>query len=437
MGGDSVTGQVFRFVASGRNASNQFMKIQEGKMGKKSLTGILVVFFIILGPWIIQAPVLAGAPQAIKIGAVLPQTGGMAAGGQEVESGYELFVDHINKKGGVYVKEFGKKLPIELIMLDDESDPVKSAARLEKLYSVDNVVAYLGGFSSLLNVAGMSIAEKDKVPWVGVTIAVEAPLKKGFRYVFVPFGMSGSQTKAFFDVLDSIPKAERPRKVVNFELQTDWGIECGNYIQKLAKERGYDLMVEKYAPVTRDYSSMILAAKSAGADALFSVPTPPQAIGLVKQMKELDYAPKITCFVRGADFWTYWEALKQDANYITSDGNWDEYMPYPGNKELRRDYLAKHKGVKSIGVAVGSAYAAGQVLAAAIEKAGTLDREKIRDALARTDMMTVKGPVKFRENDTAEVVYGLRQWQNGEQKIITPPEIANAKVLLAPPWSQR
>ncbi len=406
-------------------------------MGKKSLTQVFVVFVFILGTWISQAPVLAGPPEAIKIGAVLPQTGGMAAGGKEIESGYELFVEHINKEGGVYVKEFGKKLPIDLIMVDDESDPVKSAARLEKLNSVDNVVAYLGGFSSLLNVAGMSIAEKNKVPWVGVTIAVEAPLKKGFRYVFVPFGMSGSQTRGFFNVLDSIPKNERPRKVVNFELQTDWGLECGNHIDKLAKERGYDVVVEKYAPFTRDYSSMILAAKSAGADALFSVPTPPQAISLVKQMKELDYAPKITCFIRGADFWSYWEALKQDANYIISDGNWDEHMPYPGNERLRSDYLAKHPGVKSIGVAVGSAYAAGQVLAAAIEKAGNLDREKIRDALAGTDMMTVKGPVKFRENDTAEVVYALRQWQNGQQKIITPPEIANSKVLLAPPWSKR
>jgi branched-chain amino acid transport system substrate-binding protein len=163
-------------------------------MGDKSLTGVLVGLAIILGVWVPQAPVLAGPPEAIKIGAVLPQTGGMAAGGREVKSGYELFVEHINKDGGVYVKEFGKKLPVELIMVDDESDPVKTAARLEKLYSVDNVVAYLGGFSSELNVAGMSIAEKNKVPWVGVTIAVEAPLKKGFRYVFVPFGMSGSQS---------------------------------------------------------------------------------------------------------------------------------------------------------------------------------------------------------------------------------------------------
>lgn len=406
-------------------------------MKEKWLLKVCVVFALGMAIGLSASPVLAESADVIKIGAVLPQTGRMAAGGREIKSGYQLFVEHINKGGGVYLKEAGKKLPVKLILLDDESDPVKSASRLEKLSSVDKVAAYLGGFSSMLNVAGMAIAEKNKVPWVGVTIAVEAPLKKGFRYVFVPFGMSGSQTRGFFDVLDVIPKNQRPRRIVNFELQTDWGIECGNHMKKLAKERGYDLMVEKYSPATRDYSSMILAAKSFGAEALFSVPIPPQAIGLVKQMKELDYAPKVTCFIRGADFWTYWEALKQDANYIISDGNWDEHMPYPGNENLRRDYLAKHKGVKSIGVAVGAAYAAGQVLTNAIEKAGTLDREKIRDALAATDMMTVKGPIKFKKNDTAEVVFGLRQWQNGQQKIISPPDIANAKVLVAPPWSKR
>ncbi|MEJ2719030.1 MAG: amino acid ABC transporter substrate-binding protein [Deltaproteobacteria bacterium] len=395
--------------------------------------GLAVLMILGFSAWSVNA----AAPAAIKIGAVVPLTGRMAGGGKDVKAGYELAVKHINDNGGIFVKEFNKKLPIKLIVLDDESDPVKTASRLEKLYSVDKVVAYLGGFSSLLNVAGMSIAEKNKVPWVGITIAVEAPIRSGFKYSFVPFGMSSAQAKAFVDVLDSIPKDKRPKKIADFELQTDWGLECGKHLQKLAKERGYKLMTLKYAPGTKDFSSMILAAKSAGADALFSVPTPPQSIGLIKQMKELAYAPKVTCFVRGADFWTYWQALGKDANYIISDGNWDEKMPFPGNDKLKKDYRAQHPEVKSIGNPVGPAYAAVQILAAAIKKAGSLDREKIRNALAATNMMTVKGPVKFRPNNTAVVVYGLRQWQNGKQQIIWPPDIATAKLLLAPPWNKR
>jgi len=371
------------------------------------------------------------------VGAVVPLTGRMAAGGKDVKAGYELAVHHINADGGIFVKELNKKLPLKLIILDDESDPVKTASRLEKLYSVDKVLVYLGGFSSELNVAGMSIAEKNKTPWLGVTIAVESALKRGFKYIFIPFGMSGAQTKAFFDLLDSIPKEQRPKKIANFELQADWGLECGEHVAKMAKERGYELMVEKYAAGTKDFSSMILAAKAAQAEALFSVPTPPQSIGLIKQMKELDYAPKVTLFVRGADFWTYWQALGADANYVMSDGNWDEKMPYPGNERLVKDYLAKFPEVKSIGMPVGPSYASVQILAKAIEKAGSLDREKIRNALVTTDMVTVKGPVKFRQDGPAEVIFGLRQWQNGKQQIVWPPDIATSKVLLAPPWSKR
>lgn len=381
--------------------------------------------------------VVNAAPDSIAIGAVIPLTGRMAAGGKDVQAGYELAVKHLNDKGGIYVKELNKSLPVKLIILDDESDPVKTASRLEKLYSVDKVTAYLGGFSSEQNVAGMSIAEKNKVPWIGVTIAVEDALHKGFKYVFVAFGMSGQQTTAFFDLLDSIPKDQRPKKIANFELQADWGLECSKHLEKFAKERGYDLMVEKYAAGTKDFSSMILAAKSAGADALFSVPTPPQSIGLVKQMKELDYAPKLTLFVRGADFWTYWQALGKDANYILSDGNWDEKMPYPGNKTLVKDYRSKYPGVESIGLPVGPAYGAVQILAKAIEKAGTLNREKIRDAIAATDMTTVKGPIKFEADGKGIVVFGLRQWQDGKQQLVRPPDIATAPVKLAPPWNKR
>ena len=155
-----------------------------------------------VGLCLLSFSVANAVPDSIAVGAVIPLTGRMAAGGKDVKAGYDLAVKHLNDGGGIFVKEFNKKIPVKLIVLDDESDPVKTAARLEKLYSVDKVAAYLGGFSSEQNVAGMSIAEKNKVPWIGVTIAVEGALGKGFKYIFVPFGMSSAQTRAFFDLLD-------------------------------------------------------------------------------------------------------------------------------------------------------------------------------------------------------------------------------------------
>jgi len=403
----------------------------------KSLILIITIFTFLPFP-ILNNIFAAEAPATIKIGAVIALTGAMAAGGKDVKAGYDIAIKHINEAGGIFVKEYNKKIPIELIVLDDESDSVKTTTRLDKLYTVDKVVAYLGGFSSDLNVVGMATAEKNRVPWIGVTVAAEAPFKKGYRYIFVPFSQAYDQVSTFFDLLDSIPKEQRPQKLGHMELQVDWGKECGAYIRDMAKKRGYTIVADlKYAPPTRDFSSLIMDLKSAGADAVFSVPTPPQSIVIVKQMKELNYAPKVTLFIRGPDLSTYWDAMGKDANYIISDGNWDESMKYPGNDRVVKEYREKYPTVKSIGIPVGCAYAAVQILAKAIEMAGTLDREKLRDTIGKVEMMTVRGPIKFRENGSAIIKYGFRQWQDGKNIQIWPKEVAVGELKLAPPWDKR
>jgi len=410
--------------------------MEKKKWLKKGLlvTGVLVFMMLTAVSHVLAAP----APPTIKLGAVIALTGAMAAGGKDVRAGYEIAVKHINDAGGVFVKEYNKKLPIELIILDDESDSVKTTTRLDKLYSVDNVVAFLGGFSSDLNVVGMATAEKNKVPWIGVTVAAEAPFKKGFKYIFVPFSLAHDQVTTFYDLLDSIPQDQRPRKLGHMELQVDWGKECGEYIREMAKKRGYTIVADlKYAPPTRDFSSLIMDLRSAGADAVFSVPTPPQSIVIVKQMKELNYAPKMTLFIRGPDLSTYGDAMGKDANYIVSDGNWDETMRYPGNDRVVKDYRAKNPDVTSIGIPVGCAYGAMQILSKAIETAGTLDREKLRSTIGKVEMMTVRGPIKFRENGSAIIKYGFRQWQDGKNIQIWPKEVAVGELRLAPPWDKR
>jgi len=88
--------------------------------------------------------VSAVAGDEIKIGAAVSLTGNFAAGGKDLRSGYELAVKHINDDGGIYVKALGKKVPINLIIDNDESDTTKTVSRMEKLNSIDKVVAYLG-----------------------------------------------------------------------------------------------------------------------------------------------------------------------------------------------------------------------------------------------------------------------------------------------------
>src|SRR5512135_813544 len=88
--------------------------------------------FMLIGAFLLTtaAPLrlfAAAAPPTIKVGAVISLTGAMASGGKDLRPGYEIAVRHINDAGGVFVKEYNKKIPIELIILDDESDAVKTA----------------------------------------------------------------------------------------------------------------------------------------------------------------------------------------------------------------------------------------------------------------------------------------------------------------------
>ena len=96
-------------------------------------------------------------------------------------------MEHINAAGGVTVG--GTKMPLELVLLDDESDATKTVSRMETL-AAQGVVAYLGGFGSDLHAAAASVAEKNKVPYLGVAFALHKIHQQGFRYLFSPFWKS-------------------------------------------------------------------------------------------------------------------------------------------------------------------------------------------------------------------------------------------------------
>src|SRR5256884_8038944 len=99
------------------------------------------------------APGTAGAPAtAVRLGAVIPLTGRFGGGGAQVRTGYEFAVEDINARGGVRVGD--QHLPLELTILDDESDPTKTVSRLEALAG-QGVDAFLGGvWSDMQAVAG-------------------------------------------------------------------------------------------------------------------------------------------------------------------------------------------------------------------------------------------------------------------------------------------
>src|SRR5512147_84797 len=284
-----------------------------------------------------QAP--AGElPASIKIGVDVPLTGRYAAGGDQVNNGYILAMEDINKAGGVEV--MGTKIPLELIVRDDESDPTKTVQNMESLNSDDHVVAYLGGFGSDLHAAAAAIAEKDKIPYIGVAFALYKIHQQGYQYLFSPFPKSPALATAYFDVFDTLDP--KPLKVAIFAETTDWGAELGGAWRQEAEARGYEIVAdETYAPGSTDFSDLILKAKDGGAQAVLALPNPPDALTLVKQMKELDFNPGITAIVRGADAVTWPENMGKDGDYVLLSAGGNPEANFPGALDMVKRHEAK------------------------------------------------------------------------------------------------
>jgi branched-chain amino acid transport system substrate-binding protein len=377
-------------------------------------------------------------PETIKIGATIPLTGRYAGGGAQVERGYTFGVEDINAAGGVFVEEYDRQIPLELIILDDESDPVKTVSNLESLYSEDEVVVYLGGFGSDLHAAAAAVAEVNAVPYLGVAFALWDAHQQGFEYLFSPFPKSPDLSRTIFEFLNgTLEEADRPTRVGILQETTDWGIELAGFWEADAAEFGYEIVDhEEYAPGTQDFTDLILAMRDADVQLLLSLPNPPDGITLFTQMAELDWTPEHTLVIRAPDPPTWSQNLGINGDFVTFMPGWHWAMDFEGVEALNEKHMELME--RPSDPIVGPSYALIQIAAAAIEAAGTLDRDAIRDAIAATDMETVVGPVTFNEDGTGNVITAILQVQDGRPELVWPAEFATADfVYPATPFGDR
>jgi branched-chain amino acid transport system substrate-binding protein len=358
------------------------------------------------------------APEAIYLGAVVPQTGAFAGGGAQVVRGYTYAVEAINAAGGVYVEQYDTNLPLELILRDDESDPNKTTAIMEEVAG-EGIVAYLGGFASPLHAAGTAVGEKNQIPYLGVATALQALHEQGYEYFFSPFPKSPDIAVSVYEMLNGlIAEGERPTRVGIFQEATDWGEELGALWADEAANFGYEVVLhETYAPGTEDFTDIILRAQAADVQALLSLPTPPDGFNIYKQMGELGWKPPFNLVVRAADVPT-WNDLGDVGDGVLLSAGWHPDLGFEGIGPVNDRHIEEEG--RPADPIVGGSYALVQILADAIERAGTLDTTAIRDQLAATDMDTVVGHITFRENGTAPIENPLMQRQDGRVVLVWP-----------------
>jgi len=395
-------------------------------MKTKRWTVIIFGICLILMLAFVPAYAQPAAPKTIKIGILVSFTGPDGMVGKPAKDGYELAVEKVNKDGGVYVKEYGKKIPLELIFMDMETNPEKAVARAEAL-NQQNVSVVCG---TTLMSATSDIFEKNKLSAITSLVTTVGLFERGFKYYFGISKMNDGVIDAIFATFANIPKGQRPAKWAIWQEQTDWITELFTLARQKAPAQGVTFVSDnKYPMLTQDMSPLILAAKKADAEVIFSAPVPPDAITMLKQMKELDYNPKAIIMIRACDDPAWVKMTGPMGDYVVGAPDWHPGLNYPGVNELNAAYKAKF-GMDTH-LTAGNAYASIQITAAAIEKAGTLDRTKIMEAIAGIDMMTVYGPTKFNKGRRVFAPPVATQWQKGIMEMVWPDNM-KSKAMIYP-----
>ena len=394
-----------------------------------------VTFSVLVICLMLNGPVMAKGNE-ILIGAPISMTGMMAPDGLEQKWAYEEAVADYNKKGGIFIKSAGKKLPIRLVISDDESEPAKVAMAMEKLIKLDKVDLMLSTHSGNLNIAAANAAEKYKMYYHITTAWPHMWSPHKFKWSSLIFFDAGGAAEVPFKIWETLPKSQRPKRPALVIEDSPDGAGFGAGLVKFMGDYGYKLAVnEPWAIGAKDYSAPILKMKAKKVDAILLFGAPTDAITLIRQIKEMELNVRYLHGWKGTWSGEVYEALGKDSNYVLCDGFWSEDFPYPGAKELGQRYTKKYNMYT---VSIGAFYATAQTLLMAIEKNQSYDKTVIRDAFRNSEYKgTVMGDLKFDENGLSLITSTANQWWNGKQMLIYPAVKGGWKLRMAPDWGKR
>jgi len=364
--------------------------------------------------------VVAGPDETpIKVGVVLPLTGDLSKFGQIEKNSFVMGLEEINAAGGV------RGRPIELRFADDASKVATGRSAAEKLIEQDKVVALTGGYSSDVTLALGLVAQRRHVPFLITTGSADIITEMGWDYVFRLNQPVSEYSQTLVDFLQDVMK---PKSVVIIHDKGLFGRAGAIEFSEQASEAGWKIvMQEGYEPGTTDLKPLLSKAKAAKPDVVYMIAYVKEAALLVKQARELNFTPGVFAGA-GAGFTLpeFKELAGEAAENVISATLWTPQVPYPGAMEYYNNYLKRYGTEPDYHGA--EAYASIHVLADALKRAKELTPQGIREALAKTNMMTAFGPVRFtsygnKKQQNTLPTY-LVQWQKGLLETVWPAIIA-------------
>jgi branched-chain amino acid transport system substrate-binding protein len=387
----------------------------------KSLVPILGLVGVLV-PSALMAPA-AIAQDVIKIGVTAPITGPFAGIYSVQGKIYEGWEKAQNEAGGIFVKDLNKKLPIKVVYYDDKGDAKVSVRFYEKLVNEDKVDFLLGPPGSPLGFGASTVAERYQFPMLMGASNDPSIFSRGFKYIQGVLALGTDWSTQYFDMVDKKGFVKngslKTMALLTQDVLYARGVSDG--ARQRAKSLGIQIVVDEVAPPNNeDFTAIIARMKAARPDLVWVGTFPPFFIKFAKQADELGLRSKVmhcsTCSAGEVG-----KGLGAAAQHVSGELYWDYSMKYGDRKML--DRALELSGVDPIQFTF--AYIAVpqfEVLRAAIDKAGTLDREKVYKAIQEIELETVMGKYKAVGNGIGTINPFPAQWQDGKVKVIWPPE---------------
>jgi len=391
-------------------------------------------------------PIASRADTAeVAIGVIYPLSGSSAQIGVDAQKAFETAAEIINK-------DYDFKLPlakgeglsglggakVKLVFADHQADPQKGRAETERLITQEKVCAVVGTYQSAVAVTVSQTCERYQIPFLSADNSSPSLHRRGLKYYFRASPHDEMFSKAMFDFFDGLRKKGQKIETLSlFHEDTIFGTDSANAQTKLANERGYKIVSDiKYRANSPSLTAEVQQLKAADADVLMPSSYTTDAILLVKTMAELGYKPKaIMAQDAGFSEKATYDAVGDKLEGVISRGSFSldlaEKRPMVG----LINEMYKAKSGKDFNDYTSRQFMGLILMAEAINRAKSTDGEKIRDALAATDMpgdITIMPwkRVKYDEmgqNNDADPV--LLQYLGGKFVTIAPQEVAVSEAV--------
>jgi branched-chain amino acid transport system substrate-binding protein len=359
---------------------------------KGARLGRVISILLVAGMVSMLALPVQAAEKVVKIGNIIPLSGPSASVGQQGKNAREMAVAEINAAGGIKALGGAK---IEMFYADSESKPERGVAEAERLINTEKVNVLTGCWNSAVTYPTSAVAERYGIPFVVPVSVADKITDQGFKTVFRIAAKDSWWTRDQFAFLKDMEKEfNAPVKRLAFVYENgDWGKGMAGQWKQLAEKGGYEVVLdEPYPSTATDLSPVVQKIRRAKADVLMLVSNAADAILLTNTLAE--YKVKLKAIVTtggGHADPSFLKAAGQNARYLFDIVEWETDVNKAGAKEANDKYKAKY-GQNLTGEAV-DAYLAIHMLADALERAGSSDPEKIREALAATDYKSGPGMI--------------------------------------------